>query len=196
MKQHIKLTHNYLHTKLAAPIDNAHRTLIWRELTTPQHTHSSPLSNILEKDTLLRKHFTRIKTLSPFPVPPWAPQITNVANLQLTKEQAKVEVTKQLKTKLDTNTLVFFANGSLILGRGGGAAAILTNTQTAKMTYVRKDSIITNFETELMALLLCQELLAKHITIYDPPQPSQFSQTAKQPSRASPYQRRRLLDNT
>ncbi|MBW0550973.1 hypothetical protein O181_090688 [Austropuccinia psidii MF-1] len=82
-----------------------------------------------------------------------------------------VEVMEQLRTKLDANTLVFFANGSLIPGKGGGAAAILTNTQTMKTTYVGKDSIIIHFETELMALYLCQKLLFKNIINYGPPQP-------------------------
>ncbi|MBW0520567.1 hypothetical protein O181_060282 [Austropuccinia psidii MF-1] len=54
-KKHTKLTHNYIHTKLAAPIDNAHRTLILRDLTEPQRTHPSPLNNLIGKDALLQQ---------------------------------------------------------------------------------------------------------------------------------------------
>ncbi|MBW0501771.1 hypothetical protein O181_041486 [Austropuccinia psidii MF-1] len=70
-KQNIRLAHNYLHTKLAALIDDGHRTLIWKDLTVPQPIHPSPLNNLIEKNTLLQQHFTRTETLSPFPVPPW-----------------------------------------------------------------------------------------------------------------------------
>ncbi|MBW0583096.1 hypothetical protein O181_122811 [Austropuccinia psidii MF-1] len=70
-KQHIKLTHNHLHTELKAPIDNAYRTLICRNFNASQRTHSSPLNNLLE-DTFLRQHFTRAKTGSPFPILPWS----------------------------------------------------------------------------------------------------------------------------
>ncbi|MBW0532779.1 hypothetical protein O181_072494 [Austropuccinia psidii MF-1] len=61
-KQHIELTHNYLHTPLTAPIENAYKMLIWRELNSSQQTHPSPLNNLLEKDTFPRQHFTRAKT--------------------------------------------------------------------------------------------------------------------------------------
>ncbi|MBW0461209.1 hypothetical protein O181_000924 [Austropuccinia psidii MF-1] len=169
-KQHIKLTHNYIHTKLAAPIDNAHRTLIWRDLTKPHRSHPSPLNNLIGKDILLPQHFTRTETLSTFPIPPWSNQMATMTNSQLTKVQEKEEVTNHVKDKLANNNLVFFADGSPIPGKGGGSAAILTNTQTVKTTYVGGDSIITNFKTELMALLLCQELLTKHISTYGPPQ--------------------------
>ncbi|MBW0469146.1 hypothetical protein O181_008861 [Austropuccinia psidii MF-1] len=167
--QHIKLTHNYLHSKLAAPIDDAHRTLILRDLTNAQQKHSSPLNNLLEKDNFLQQHITRTETLSPFPIPPWSLQVTDIINLQLTKEQAKKEIIKQIKSELTTNTLVFFTDGSLFPGKGGGAAAILMNTQTKKSAYVGKDSIITNFETELIAIFLCQELLTDYIRTFGPP---------------------------
>ncbi|MBW0494383.1 hypothetical protein O181_034098 [Austropuccinia psidii MF-1] len=169
-KQHIKLTHNYLHTKLTGPIDNAYKMLIWRELNVSQQTHSSPLNNVLEKDTFLRQHSTRAKTQFPFPIPPWSSQIAGIINLQLIEEQAKSKVLEQIETELAANTLVLFSDGSLILGKGGGAAAILTNMQKRKITYVGGDSIITNFETELMALFLFQQLLVKHIITHGPPQ--------------------------
>ncbi|MBW0572027.1 hypothetical protein O181_111742 [Austropuccinia psidii MF-1] len=169
-KKHIKLTHNYIHTKLAAPIDNAHRTLILRDLTKPHRVHPSTLKNLIGKDILLQPHFTRTETLSPFPILPWSNQIATITNSQLTKVQAKEEITQQVKGELADNNLAFFADGSLIPGKGGGAPAILTNTQTVKTTYVGGDSIITNLETELMVLLLCQELLTKHINTYGPPQ--------------------------
>ncbi|MBW0521293.1 hypothetical protein O181_061008 [Austropuccinia psidii MF-1] len=190
-KQHIKLTHDYLHTKLAAPIDDAHRTLVWKDLTDPQQINSSPLNNFIEKDTFLQQHFTRTETLSPFPVPPWSPQIAKITDSQLTKEQAKEELEKQMNTKLTSDTLVFFADGSLIPRKGGGAVVIPTNTQATKTKHVGRDSIITNFETELMALLLCQELLSKQINTYGPPAIAIFSY-----SQASPYQSGKPLDNT
>ncbi|MBW0499574.1 hypothetical protein O181_039289 [Austropuccinia psidii MF-1] len=90
-------------------------------------------------------------------------------NSQLTKSQVKEEVTRQVKNKIANQILVFFANGSLILGKSGGATAILTNTQSVKTTYVGGDSILTNFETELTALLLCHNLLSKHINKYGQP---------------------------
>ncbi|MBW0562832.1 hypothetical protein O181_102547 [Austropuccinia psidii MF-1] len=71
-KQHIKLTHNYLHSKMTAPIDDVYRTLVWRERTANPHLHPSPLNNLLGKHTFLQKHSTRAKTLWPFPIPPWS----------------------------------------------------------------------------------------------------------------------------
>ncbi|MBW0511612.1 hypothetical protein O181_051327 [Austropuccinia psidii MF-1] len=140
-KQHIKLTHNYIHNKSAAPIDDAHRTLIWKDLTKSHRTHPSPLNNLIEKEALLRQNFTRTKTLSPFPIPPWSNELIN----------------HKITSKRRSN-------------KAGGAVAILTNTQSVKTTYVGGDSIIKNFETELMALLLCQKLLTKHINRYGLPQ--------------------------
>ncbi|MBW0558977.1 hypothetical protein O181_098692 [Austropuccinia psidii MF-1] len=69
-KQHIKLTHNYIHSKVTAPADNAYQTLIWKEITSNPSTHPLPLNNLLERRNLLEQHSTRAKTLSPFLVPP------------------------------------------------------------------------------------------------------------------------------
>ncbi|MBW0468738.1 hypothetical protein O181_008453 [Austropuccinia psidii MF-1] len=172
-KQHTKLTHNYIHTKLAAPIDNAHRKLIWRDLMEPQRTHPSPLNNLIGKDALLRQHFTRTETISPFLIMPWSTQIVNITNSQLTKEQAKEKVPEQVKCEMDENSLVFFADGSLIPGKGGGAAATLANTQTKQTTYVGRNSIITNFETELMPLFLYSQAALKSITLPKKKMPGQ-----------------------
>ncbi|MBW0572095.1 hypothetical protein O181_111810 [Austropuccinia psidii MF-1] len=46
---------------------------------------------------------------------------------------------------------------------------MLVNTQRSMTTYAGKDSIITNFETELMALHLCQDLILNHIRNFGPP---------------------------
>ncbi|MBW0482641.1 hypothetical protein O181_022356 [Austropuccinia psidii MF-1] len=168
-KQHIKLTHNYIHSKLTAPIDDAYQTLVWREITSTPSTHLSPLNNLLERNTLLEQHSTRAETLSPFPIPPWSTKLTNVINLGLTKEMAKEKVLEQMKTELSEHSLVFFTDGSLIPGKGGGAAAILVNTQRSTSTYVGKNSNTTSFETELMALHLLQDLLLEHIKNLGPP---------------------------
>ncbi|MBW0506598.1 hypothetical protein O181_046313 [Austropuccinia psidii MF-1] len=85
-KKHIKLTHNYLHSKMTAPIDNMYRTLIWRELTSKPRSHPSPLNNVLDKHTFLWQHSTRVEFISPFPVPPWSNQITNLIKINLTKK--------------------------------------------------------------------------------------------------------------
>ncbi|MBW0503835.1 hypothetical protein O181_043550 [Austropuccinia psidii MF-1] len=162
-KQHIKLTHNYLHSKMTAPIHDIYRTLVWRELT------SSPLNNLLDKHTFLQQHSTRTEFISPFPIPPWSSQITNLININLTKDQAKEEKTNQLMSKEAAQSLIIFADSSLIPGKGGGAAAVVMNTRWDKTSYVGRDSIITNFETELTALSLCQDLLAQHIDGHSAP---------------------------
>ncbi|MBW0517154.1 hypothetical protein O181_056869 [Austropuccinia psidii MF-1] len=168
-KQHVKLTHNYIHSKLTAPADNAYRTLIWREITSIPNTHLSPLNNLLGRHILLEQHTTRAETLSPFPIPPWSTKLTNVINLGLTKESAKEKVLEQMKTELVNHSLVFFTDGSLILDKGGGAAATLVNTQRSTSTYVGKNSNTTSFETELMALHILQDLLLEHISNSGPP---------------------------
>ncbi|MBW0528700.1 hypothetical protein O181_068415 [Austropuccinia psidii MF-1] len=83
--------------------------LICRELNANQQTHSSPLNNLLEKDTFLQQHFTRAKTQSPFPILPWSSQIASITNLQLTKEQAKGKVLEQIETELAANNLALLS---------------------------------------------------------------------------------------
>ncbi|MBW0499329.1 hypothetical protein O181_039044 [Austropuccinia psidii MF-1] len=168
-KQHIKLTHNYLHSKMTAPIDDIYRTLVWKELTSSPRSHPSPLNSLLERHTFLQQHSTRTEFISPFPVPPWSSQITNLINVDLTKDEAKEEITNQLITEEAAQSLIIFADGSLIPGKGGGAAAVVMNTRQNKTSYVGRDSIITNFETELTALSLCQDLLAEHIDTHSAP---------------------------
>ncbi|MBW0533448.1 hypothetical protein O181_073163 [Austropuccinia psidii MF-1] len=115
-KQHIKLTRNYIHSKLTAPADDTYCTIIWKEITSDPRTHTSPLNNLLEKDILLKQHSTRAEILSPFPIPPWSTQITNLINDGLTKETAKKKIADQLKDKLTNHSLVLFTDGSLIPG--------------------------------------------------------------------------------
>ncbi|MBW0521937.1 hypothetical protein O181_061652 [Austropuccinia psidii MF-1] len=134
-KQHIKLTHNYIHSKLTAPADDAYRTLIWREITSIPNTHLSPLNNLLGRNVLLEQHTTRAETLSPFPIPPWSTKLTNVINLGLTKESAKEKVLEQMKIEIANHSLIFFTDGPLIPDKGGGAAATLVNTQRSISTY-------------------------------------------------------------
>ncbi|MBW0517949.1 hypothetical protein O181_057664 [Austropuccinia psidii MF-1] len=95
-KQQIKLTHNYLHSKMTAPIDDVYRTLVWRELTAKPRSHPSPLNNLLGKHTFLQQHSTRAKTLWPFSIPPWSSRISNLININLTKEKEKLEIENQL----------------------------------------------------------------------------------------------------
>ncbi|MBW0488981.1 hypothetical protein O181_028696 [Austropuccinia psidii MF-1] len=158
-KKHIKLTHNYLHNILMAPIDDAYRELVWGEIHYESRTNLSSLNNLIEKRALLQQHFTRAETLSPFPVPPWNSQLTNVIKLPQTKTQAKDKISEKMSVELEAGTLKLFVHGSLIPGKGGGVAEILTNTSSKKVTYFGRDSVVTNFETELVALSLCQELL-------------------------------------
>ncbi|MBW0584305.1 hypothetical protein O181_124020 [Austropuccinia psidii MF-1] len=66
-RQHIKLTHNYFHSKMTAPIDDVYQTLIWRELTTTHCSHLSPLKDFLKKQSFLQQHSTWAETLVPFP---------------------------------------------------------------------------------------------------------------------------------
>ncbi|MBW0553652.1 hypothetical protein O181_093367 [Austropuccinia psidii MF-1] len=117
-KQHIKLTHNYIHSKLTAPVDDEYQTLIWREITSIQSTHLSPLNNLLGRNTLLEQHSARAETLSSFQIPPWSTKLTNVINLGLTKESAKGKFLEQMKTELADHILIFFTDDSLIPGKG------------------------------------------------------------------------------
>ncbi|MBW0494853.1 hypothetical protein O181_034568 [Austropuccinia psidii MF-1] len=124
-KQHIRLTHNYIHSKLTAPVDNVYCTLIWKEITSNPRTHPSPLNNLLGKSALLKQNSTRAKMVSPLPILPWSTQITKIINDGLMKEAEKVKVLEQMKAKLMNHSLVFFTDGSLIPGKGEGAAAML-----------------------------------------------------------------------
>ncbi|MBW0560420.1 hypothetical protein O181_100135 [Austropuccinia psidii MF-1] len=85
-----KLTHNYLHTELTAPVDNTYRTVIWKELSSEPKAQSSPPNSFIEKSILQQQHFTRAENLSSFPVLPWTNHLTNVINLQMTKNQKNV----------------------------------------------------------------------------------------------------------
>ncbi|MBW0544884.1 hypothetical protein O181_084599 [Austropuccinia psidii MF-1] len=134
-KQHIKLTHNYLHSKMTAPIDDVYRTLVWKELTSSPRSHPSPLNNLLDKHTLLQQHSTRTEFILPFPIPPWSSRITNLININLTKDQAKQEIINQLMSEEAAQSLIIFADGSLIPGKGGGAAAVVMNTRWNKTSY-------------------------------------------------------------
>ncbi|MBW0572096.1 hypothetical protein O181_111811 [Austropuccinia psidii MF-1] len=96
-KQHIRVTHNYIHSKVTAPADNVYHTLIWKEITSNPRTHPSPLNNLLGKSALLKQHSTRAKMLSPFLILPWSTQITKIINNRLTKEAEKVKVLEHMK---------------------------------------------------------------------------------------------------
>ncbi|MBW0556698.1 hypothetical protein O181_096413 [Austropuccinia psidii MF-1] len=166
-----------------------------KEIHSKPKTHPSPLNILIEKRALLQQHSTRAETLLSFPVPLWTEQLTSILNLHQKKTQAKVKIPEQITEELKAGTLVLFANGSLIPDKGGGAAAILTNTSKKIITYVGRDSIVTNFKTEMMALSLCQELLSNYINDYGfPPAVAIFSnsQTALKsltlPKKKSPGQ--------
>ncbi|MBW0531348.1 hypothetical protein O181_071063 [Austropuccinia psidii MF-1] len=75
----------------------------------------------------------------------------------------------------------FFSDGPPLTRQGGGAVAMLVNTRKELTTYVGKDTLITNFETELMALLLCQVLLQEHINLHGYPMGEAFFLTTRWP---------------
>ncbi|MBW0479946.1 hypothetical protein O181_019661 [Austropuccinia psidii MF-1] len=50
-----------------------------------------------------------------------------------------------------------------------GGCSFTNKHAREKSAYIREDSLITNFETELMALYLFQQLLVEHINNYGPP---------------------------
>ncbi|MBW0500947.1 hypothetical protein O181_040662 [Austropuccinia psidii MF-1] len=150
--QHIKLTHNYIHRKLTGPKEDPAAEMIRRELWSKPINHPSPLSLIIGIEELKKGHRSNCETILPLP-------ITQTANTSLTKEQAREVVPNHIKEKIKKNTLVLFSEGSLLHQKGGGAAAILVNTGQSKMTYIGKDTLITNFKAELTALLLYQDLI-------------------------------------
>ncbi|MBW0498140.1 hypothetical protein O181_037855 [Austropuccinia psidii MF-1] len=143
--------------------------MIRRELWSKPISHPSPLNLIICKEELKGSHHSNCETILPLPIPPWAPPITQTANISLTKEQAREIILDQIKDELTNDTLVLFSDGSLLHQKGGGAAAILVNTGQSKMTYIGKDTLITNFEAELTALLLCQDLICNHIATHGHP---------------------------
>ncbi|MBW0471775.1 hypothetical protein O181_011490 [Austropuccinia psidii MF-1] len=50
-KQHIKLTHNYIHSRLAAPETNPFRRMVCEDLVNVPATHQSPQKKFLGKDS-------------------------------------------------------------------------------------------------------------------------------------------------
>ncbi|MBW0481449.1 hypothetical protein O181_021164 [Austropuccinia psidii MF-1] len=172
--QHTKLTHNYIHRKLTGPSNDPTTEMIKRELPLSPASHPSPLHQILEKEDLLKSHQTKCKTILTLPVPPWAQPIGPIENLSLTKDQAKKVLANQVQEELRKGTLVLFSDGSLLPQVGGGAAAILVNTGQEKTAYTGRDSLISNFETELTALLLCQDLTRDHISTTGYPKAAAF----------------------
>ncbi|MBW0463296.1 hypothetical protein O181_003011 [Austropuccinia psidii MF-1] len=173
-KQHTKLTHNYIHTKLTGPADDPATEMIQQELPSTLPSHPSLLILIIRKDDLLKSHQTKCEKFLTFPNPPWARTIAPIINTFLTKELAKQVLPTQVKEEIQKGTLTFFSDGSLLARQGGGAAAKLVNTRKEITTYVRRDTFITNFETELMALLLCQVLLQEHINTHGYPTGAAF----------------------
>ncbi|MBW0520159.1 hypothetical protein O181_059874 [Austropuccinia psidii MF-1] len=173
-KQHTKLIHNYIHTKLTGPTEDPAAEMLPRELPHTPPSHPSPLSLTIKKEDLLKSHHTTCETILTFPNPPWAQTIARINNTSLTKEQAKQVLPTQVKEEIQKGTLVFFSDGSLLTRERGGAAAMLVNTGKELTAYVGKDTLITNFETELMALLLCQVLLQEHIDLHGYPTGAAF----------------------
>ncbi|MBW0474081.1 hypothetical protein O181_013796 [Austropuccinia psidii MF-1] len=139
--------------------------MIRRELPSNPTCHPSSLSQILGKEDLLKSHQTKCETILTLPNPPWAHPISPISNTSLTKEQAREVLPNQVKNKLMNNTLVLFSNGSLLPQKGGESAAIFVNMGKEKSVYIGKETLITNFESELTALLLFQELIHNYITI-------------------------------
>ncbi|MBW0488302.1 hypothetical protein O181_028017 [Austropuccinia psidii MF-1] len=173
-KQHTKLIHNYVHAKLTGPTDDPAAEMIRQELPYTPPSHPSPLNLMIRKEDLLESHQTKCQTILTFPNPPWARTIAPIFNTSLTKELARQVLPAQVKEEVQKGTLTFFSDGSLLPRQGGGAAAKLVNTGKEITTYVGKDTLLTNFKTELMALLLCQVLLQEHINTHGYPTGAAF----------------------
>ncbi|MBW0488785.1 hypothetical protein O181_028500 [Austropuccinia psidii MF-1] len=80
-----------------------------------------------------------------------------------TKEKAKELIASQLERLIEDRALTFFTDRSLILGKGGGAAVLLANDGTELSTYAGHINLLTNFNTELIALHLCIDMINTHI---------------------------------
>ncbi|MBW0530091.1 hypothetical protein O181_069806 [Austropuccinia psidii MF-1] len=105
------------------------------------------------------KHPTTAESKVPFPIPPWATPICQIENIHLTKENPKELIPSQVERLIEEGTLTFFTDGSLIPGKGGGEAALLANGGMELSTYAGNDTCLTNFNTELIDLHLCIDII-------------------------------------
>ncbi|MBW0515027.1 hypothetical protein O181_054742 [Austropuccinia psidii MF-1] len=162
-RTHTKLTHNYVHNRLASLEQDPIQKIIINELFISPKSHQSPLHKILGRNTLQVQHQTRAENRVPFPIPPWATPICPIKNIHLTKEKAKELIASQVERLIEDGALTFFTDGSLIPGKGGGAAVLLANDGTELRTYVGHVNLLTNFDTELIALHLCIDMINTRI---------------------------------
>ncbi|MBW0500972.1 hypothetical protein O181_040687 [Austropuccinia psidii MF-1] len=148
--------------------------MLWPELPCTPPSHPSLLNLMLNKEGLLKCHQKKFESILTFPTPPWAQAIGPINNISLTKEQAKQTLPNQIKEEIQKGTLIFFSDGLLLTQQEGEAAAALVNMGKELKSYVAKDALITNFKTELMALLLCQVLLKEHTNTHGYPKEEAF----------------------
>ncbi|MBW0518000.1 hypothetical protein O181_057715 [Austropuccinia psidii MF-1] len=172
--QQIMLTQNYIHNKLTGPTEDPTTKLIRVGLRSTPPSHPSPLNLILNKENLLKSHQTRIETILTLTIPPWAKPIAPINNISLTKEQAKQILLHQVDEEICKGTLVFLSDGSLLACLGRGVAKTLVNTGKEIRAYFGKYTLITNFETKLMALILFQKLLQNNIKTHRNPTSAAF----------------------
>ncbi|MBW0592820.1 hypothetical protein O181_132535 [Austropuccinia psidii MF-1] len=156
-------THNYVHNTLASSEQGPIQKIIINELFTTPKSHQSPLHKILGGNTLQDQHQTRAESKVPFPIPPWATPVCQIENIHLTKEKAKELIPSQVERLIEEGTLTFFTDGSLIPGKGGGEAALLANDGMELSTYAGHNTLLTNFNTELIALHLCIDMIDTRI---------------------------------
>ncbi|MBW0593309.1 hypothetical protein O181_133024 [Austropuccinia psidii MF-1] len=155
--------------RLAGLKEDPAAEMIGRELWSKPISHPFPLNLIIGKEELKGSHLSNCETILPLPIPPWALPLTRTAKTSLIKEQAREIIPDQIKDELTNNTLVLFSDQSLLHQKGGGAAAIWVNTGQRRMTYIWKDTLITNLKAELTALPLCQDLISNHIATHGHP---------------------------
>ncbi|MBW0546471.1 hypothetical protein O181_086186 [Austropuccinia psidii MF-1] len=103
-----------------------------------------------------------IGTVKLHPIPPWLPPLP-LSNLGIDKDTARKKVLELLDAS-KTEDIMIFTNGSDIPNKGKGAAAIIEKENIIIKKHIPTTSKVTNYETELLGLILAIEAARRVIT--------------------------------
>ncbi|MBW0522162.1 hypothetical protein O181_061877 [Austropuccinia psidii MF-1] len=149
---HTKLTHCYIHHRLAAQDSHPIKRIIQKELFEDVKHFHSPIHEILLKEHLQELNNMPLEIRMQHTILPWADPLPTPRNLNTPKEEVAKKIKTQLQEEADNNSLIMFTDGSLIEGRKAGAAVYAPHTHLTLKLHLGQGKTITNYETELTAL--------------------------------------------
>ncbi|MBW0529019.1 hypothetical protein O181_068734 [Austropuccinia psidii MF-1] len=161
---HIRLSQNYIFRSILLPPYHPLRSLIAKEIKEYVMYHPSPIHQIIKLSHVQTLLTCSIEPIFSSPMTPWIPLLPIPLNIDIKIEEAKKLIHHQILEEKKKNAIIIFKDGSLIPGKGAGAASLIEGRQQqSKEVFIDKDDRLTSFEAELYVILLTTELADKEV---------------------------------